>query len=126
MPRGTLFTAAGLIGTVVGAYVFVTGAERVIDALDSSGGFVGLTVVALGRRPRAGHCRAVGPPGPGHPSRRQRPGRRRLGRPGGTGVLADAGLTVVAAGLMVAVVLLSWAFLAGGLLLVATPSPFRS
>ncbi len=31
----------------------------------------------------------------------------------GPGVLADAGLTVVAAGLMVAVVMLSWAFLAG-------------
>jgi cation:H+ antiporter len=38
----------GLTGTVIGAQLMVTGAVRVADGLGVSGGFVGLTIVALG------------------------------------------------------------------------------
>ncbi len=123
--RDALLTAAGLIGTVVGAYVLVTGAERVIDALGLSGGFVGLTVVALGtslpelvtavQSARRGQVALLAGNVLGSNIFNS------LGGGGlvalvGPGVLADAGLTVVAAGLMVVVVLLSWGFLAGGAL----------
>ncbi|MBW3548720.1 MAG: calcium/sodium antiporter [Actinobacteria bacterium] len=125
VPGDTLLTAAGLIGTVVGAYVLVTGAEGVIDALDLSGGFVGLTVVALGtslpelvtavQSARRGQVALLAGNVLGSNIFNS------LGGGGlvalvGPGVLADAGLTVVAAGLMVVVVLLSWVFLAGGAL----------
>ena len=123
--RDTLLTAAGLIGTVVGAYVLVTGAERVIDALALSGGFVGLTVVALAtslpelvtavQSARRGQVALLAGNVLGSNIFNS------LGGGGlvalvGPGVLADAGLTVVAAGLMVVVVFLSWGFLAGGAL----------
>lgn len=123
--RDALLTAAGLIGTVVGAYVLVTGAEQVIDALGLSGGFVGLTVVALGtslpelvtavQSARRGQVALLAGNVLGSNIFNS------LGGGGlvalvGPGVLADPGLTVVAAGLMVMVVLLSWGFLAGGAL----------
>lgn len=38
----------GLVGTVAGAQMMVTGAIRVADGLGVSGGFVGLTIVAIG------------------------------------------------------------------------------
>lgn len=125
VPRDTLLTATGLIGTVAGAYVLVTGAEGVIDALDLSGGFVGLTVVALGtslpelvtavQSARRGQVALLAGNVLGSNIFNS------LGGGGlvalvGPGVLVDAGLTLVAAGLMVAVVLLSWGFLAGGTL----------
>jgi cation:H+ antiporter len=47
-PRIALQTAAGLLGTLAGAQLLVTGALDVTAELDISGGFVGLTVVALG------------------------------------------------------------------------------
>jgi cation:H+ antiporter len=49
-PTGRLVfdTLAGLAGTVAGAQLLVTGAVEVAAELDLSGGFVGMTVVALG------------------------------------------------------------------------------
>lgn len=47
-PRIALQTATGLLGTLAGAQLLVTGALDVTAELDISGGFVGLTVVALG------------------------------------------------------------------------------
>ncbi len=41
-------TGAGLVFTVVGAQAVVVGATRIADALDLAGGFVGLTIVAVG------------------------------------------------------------------------------
>jgi cation:H+ antiporter len=41
-------TAIGLVGTLVGAQLLVSGAVEIASRLDLSGGFVGLTVVALG------------------------------------------------------------------------------
>lgn len=41
-------TIAGLIGTVAGSWMLVNGALRVADELNLSGGFVGLTLVAIG------------------------------------------------------------------------------
>lgn len=49
-PPWRLVAAAmlGLLGTLVGAQLLVTGALEIADRLDLSGGFVGMTVVALG------------------------------------------------------------------------------
>ncbi|MEZ5230186.1 MAG: calcium/sodium antiporter [Acidimicrobiales bacterium] len=44
----TLRTLAGLIITIVGAWVLVWGALRLADELGVSGGFVGVTIVAIG------------------------------------------------------------------------------
>jgi len=41
-------TVAGLLGTLAGAQLLVVGAVEVADRFDVSGGFVGMTVVALG------------------------------------------------------------------------------
>jgi cation:H+ antiporter len=46
--RLVLDTLAGLAGTLVGAQLLVSGAVDVAERLDLSGGFVGLTIVALG------------------------------------------------------------------------------
>ncbi|MFP3907861.1 MAG: calcium/sodium antiporter [Acidimicrobiales bacterium] len=51
MPRlrvEVLRTVAGLVGTVVGAQLLVTGAVGIADAAGLSGGFVGFTLVAIG------------------------------------------------------------------------------
>jgi cation:H+ antiporter len=49
-PRGRMVadTVAGLAGTLVGAQLLVWGAVDVAERLDLSGGFIGLTIVALG------------------------------------------------------------------------------
>lgn len=44
----TGLTAIGLIGTVAGAQLLVTGAQAIAERLDLAGGLVGFTVVALG------------------------------------------------------------------------------
>lgn len=41
-------TALGLVGTVIGAWMLVDGALTVADGLNLTGGFVGLTMVAIG------------------------------------------------------------------------------
>lgn len=46
--RLVLGTLAGLLGTLAGAQLLVTGAVDIADRLDLSGGFVGMTIVALG------------------------------------------------------------------------------
>lgn len=46
--RLVLAAVAGLAGTLVGAQLLVTGALDIAEELELSGGFVGLTVVALG------------------------------------------------------------------------------
>lgn len=43
-----LRTLLGLVFVIVAAYVLVDGAERIAEALDLSGGFVGYTMVAVG------------------------------------------------------------------------------
>jgi cation:H+ antiporter len=46
--RLVAIAAAGLVGTLIGAQLLVSGAVEIASRLDLSGGFVGLTVVALG------------------------------------------------------------------------------
>jgi cation:H+ antiporter len=46
--RLVLATVAGLAGTLAGAQLMVTGAVDIADRFELSGGFVGITVVALG------------------------------------------------------------------------------
>ena len=43
-----LRTVNGLVGVVVASWFIVDGAERIAEALELSGGFVGFTLVALG------------------------------------------------------------------------------
>lgn len=52
-PRGTLRaevlrTVIGLVGVLIGAQALVSGATHIADSLGLSGGFVGMTVVAVG------------------------------------------------------------------------------
>jgi cation:H+ antiporter len=46
--RDAVLTVVGLVGVVLGAQALVWGAERAADALGLSGGFVGMTIVAVG------------------------------------------------------------------------------
>jgi len=46
--RDGVLTAVGLLGVVLGAQTLVWGAERAADSLGLSGGFVGMTIVAVG------------------------------------------------------------------------------
>lgn len=46
--RLVLDTVGGLVGTLVGAQLLVTGAVEIASELDLSGGFVGITIVGLG------------------------------------------------------------------------------
>jgi len=46
--REVVRTGVGLVFTVLGAQILVFGAEEVAKALDLTGGFVGLTVIAIG------------------------------------------------------------------------------
>lgn len=115
--------ALGLLGTVAGAQLLVVGAQRIAADLRLSGGFVGLTLVAVGtslpelvtaiqsaRRNETAllagnvlgsnvfNSTAVGG----------------IAALVGPGVISDAGLTVVAASSMVAVAALAWLFLGRG------------
>jgi cation:H+ antiporter len=123
--RDALVTALGLLGTVVGAFILVIGAQGVVDALDLTGGFVGLTVVAVGtslpelvtavQSARRGQVALLAGNVLGSNIFNSLAGGGVVAVVG-PGVLADTGLTVVAVGLMVATVVLSWIFLAGGAL----------
>jgi cation:H+ antiporter len=121
--RDVLRTAAGLVATLVGAQLLVGGATGIASGLGLSGGFVGLTLVAIGtsmpelvtaiQSARRGETAllagnvlgsnvfnstavagAAAIIGPGH--------------------LTDAGLTVVAATSMVCIAVLAWLFLGLG------------
>lgn len=48
MPRESVRTLVGLVGTVVGAQLVVTGATDIADSLGVTGGFIGFSLVALG------------------------------------------------------------------------------
>jgi cation:H+ antiporter len=123
--RDALVTALGLFGTVVGAFILVSGAQGVVDALGLTGGFVGLTVVAVGtslpelvtavQAARRGQVALLAGNVLGSNIFNSLAGGGVVAVVG-PGVLADTGLTVVAVGLMVASVVLSWIFLAGGAL----------
>jgi cation:H+ antiporter len=123
--RDALVTALGLFGTVVGAFILVSGAQGVVDALGLTGGFVGLTVVAVGtslpelvtavQSARRGQVALLAGNVLGSNIFNSLAGGGIVALVG-PGVLADTGLTVVAVGLMVVIVVLSWIFLAGGAL----------
>lgn len=116
-------TVVGLVATVGGAQLLVTGARSIADQAGLSGGFVGLTIVAVGTSlPEL--VTAV-------QSARRGETALLVGNVLGSNIfnstavagtaavigpaaIADPGLTVVAASSMVVVAVLAWAFLAAG------------
>ena len=116
-------TVGGLLGTLVGAQLLVSAATSIAERLELSGGFVGVTLVAVGTSlPEL--VTAV------QSARRNETALllgnvlgsnmfNSLGVAGvaalvGPGVLEDADLTTVAAGLMVLIAALTWVFLGLG------------
>ncbi|HVM01229.1 MAG TPA: hypothetical protein VM263_01060, partial [Acidimicrobiales bacterium] len=114
---------AGLGATVAGAHVLVVGAQRVAEDLGLSGGFVGLTLVAVGtslpelvtavQSARRGETALLA----GNVLGSNVFNSTAVGGAAalvGPGVVADAGLTVVGGVSMVLVAALAWLFLGLG------------
>lgn len=123
MGRDLVRTGLGLAGTVAGAQLLVAGAQDIAAEMGLSGGFVGLTLVAVGtslpelvtavQSSRQGETGLVAGNVLGS-SVFNSTAVAGVAALIGPGKLTDAGLTVVAASSMVAVAALAWLFLALG------------
>jgi cation:H+ antiporter len=121
--RDVLRTAAGLVATLVGAQLLVGGATGIASGLGLSGGFVGLTLVAIGtsmpelvtaiQSARRGETALLAGNvlGSNVFNSTAVAGAAAIIGPGR---LTDAGLTVVAATSMVCIAVLAWLFLGLG------------
>ena len=121
--RDLLRTAIGLVTTVAGAQLVISGAKGIADEVGLSGGFVGLTVVAVGTslpelvtaiqsaRRNETTLLAGNVLGSNIFNSAAVAGTAAIIGPG---ALTDAGLTVVAASAMVCVAALAWLFLGLG------------
>jgi cation:H+ antiporter len=118
--RDVVRVVLGLLGTVTGAQLLVVGAQRIASDIGLSGGFVGLTLVAVGtslpelvtaiqsaRRDETALL-AGNVLGSNVFNSTAVAGTAALIGPG---TITDAGLTVIAASSMVAIAALAWLFL---------------
>ena len=122
-PRDVVRVALGLMATVAGAQLLVAGAQRIASDAGLSGGFVGLTLVAVGTslpelvtaiqsgRRNETSLLAGSVLGSNIFNSTAVAGTAALI---GAGPITDAGLTVVAATSMVAIAALAWLFLGLG------------
>jgi cation:H+ antiporter len=118
-----LRTLVGLAGTVLGAQLLVSSARSIADELDLSGGFVGVTLVAIGT--------TLPELVTGIQSARHNETALLIGNVLGSNIfnslavggvaalvgpasLDNTDLTTIAAGLMVGIAVLTWVFLALG------------
>lgn len=119
----TLRTVAGLVGTVAGAQLLVTGATGIADELSLSEGFIGLTLVAIGTSlPELVTAVAAARRGEDELVVGNLLGSNIFNSLAvgsavaliGPGRLADPELTGLAVGVMVGVAIAAWAFMASG------------
>lgn len=121
--RDAIRVVLGLLGTVAGAQLLVVGAQRIATDVGLSGGFVGLTLVAIGTslpelvtaiqsaRRNETALLAGNVLGSNVFNSTAVAGTAALIGPG---QVADTGLTIVAASAMVAIAALAWLFLGHG------------